>query len=464
MNDQSEQNLSKIEYLRSQLAELERKNQELTKQIRVNEALFHNVLDALPINIFLEDPEGHTIYANKQACESNGLKREDLIGKTVFDFFPPSIAKLNREYDLEVWKQRKLITKEILAGFKGNEHHMFTGKSIIHNHEADEDFLIGFGLDITDRVKAEELLRESEEKFRTVIEQAVDSFFLIDIDGMISDVNPTSCEVLSYEKDELLSMNINMIFSCLPEKLHDLHPDSKDSSSANFEDILIDKNNNRIPVDINIRQIHVGKTLKYFALCRDIRDKKRVEEQIRHMAYHDALTGLPNRWYIQSYFQQYLSYKDSIPASLGLILLDLDYFKVINDTLGHDVGDLLLKEVSKRLRHATEHPETVLARFGGDEFIVLIPHISDQAEMLLICEKILAQMVETFTINGHQCNISASMGISFYPKDGEDLHTLIKNADLAMYGSKDQGRSCISLFHPTMQKHEIKRAEINTLI
>ncbi len=84
--------------------------------------------------------------------------------------------------------------------------------------------------------------------------------------------------------------------------------------------------------------------------------------------------------------------------------------------------------------------------------------------MLVICEKILEQLVETFTINGHKCNISGSMGISFYPKDGEDLHTLIKNADLAMYGSKDQGRGCISLFHPTMKKHEINAAEFNKLI
>lgn len=446
------------------MAELKRKNEELSKQIRVNESLYLSILDALPINIFLEDRAGRTIYANKQTCESNGIELKDLIGKTVFDFFPPPIAKMNRAYDLEVWKGRKLITKEILAGFQGEKHHMFTGKSIIHNQESNEDILMGFGLDITDRVRAEELLRESEEKFRSVIEQAVDSFFLINTDGMFTDVNPTSCEVLGYSKEELLSKNINLIFSTLPSRLRDLHPNSKDSSSANFEDMMIDKNQNRVPIDVNIRLIHIGEQQMYFALCRDIRERKRAEEQIKHMAYHDALTGLPNRWYLQSYLEQYLSFKDRIPANLGLILLDLDYFKVINDSLGHDAGDILLKEVSKRLRNATAHRETVLARFGGDEFIILVPHISMEEEILVICEKVMTQMVEDFYIHEHKCNISASMGISFYPKDGGDLHSLMKNADLAMYGSKDQGRGCYSVFDPSMKQQAIERMDMENLL
>ena len=463
MTDSCKQHIKEIKELRSQITQLKSKNDDLSKQIRVNESLYLGVLDALPINIFLEDPKGYTIFANKEACQANGINLENLIGKTVFDFFPPPIAKMNRAYDLEVWAKRDLITREILAGFKGQEHHMFTGKTIIHIDESNEDFLLGFALDITDRVRAEELLRENEEKYRSVIEQAADCFFLIGTDGLFADINATACEVLHYSKDELLSMSTDMVFSNLPLQIKLLNNDTIENSSANFEDYLIGKNI-EIPVDINIRLITIGEKQMYFALCRDIRDKKRAEAQIKHMAYHDALTDLPNRWFIQSYIQEYISDEDRNKSMLGFILLDLDYFKVINDSMGHDAGDLLLKEVSLRLQMATENKDTVLARVGGDEFILLVPQLSSEEEISTICEKIIQVLAQSFFIHGQKVNISASIGVSLYPKDGEDLTTLIKNADLAMYGSKDKGRSCYSLFNPIMKNQANQRLDLEVLL
>ncbi|WP_342042173.1 sensor domain-containing protein [Bacillus sp. OTU2372] len=464
MNVQSIQQAIELEKLRSQVAELERQNQKLSKQIRVNESLYLSILDALPINIFLEDPEGRTIYANKQVCLSNGVSLDKIVGKTIFDYFPLEIAKLNRAYDLEVWKKRQLITREFPSGYKGEEHHMFSGKTIIHIDESDEDFLLGFALEITDRVRAENRLKESEEKFRSLTEQAADSFFLIGTDGMFTEVNPTACEVLNFSKEELLRMSTEMVFSKLPEKIKHLKIDSKEQASSNFEDLMTGKDDTQIPVDINIRLIHIGENQMYFALCRDIRDKKRAEAQIKHMAFHDALTDLPNRWAIQSIIEEHITQKNVSSSILGFILLDLDYFKVVNDSLGHEAGDLLLKEVSKRLQAATDHREVKLARFGGDEFIILIPQLSSEKEITEICDRIMEVMAAPFLIKGQKLNISTSMGISFYPKDGTDLNSLIKNADLAMYGSKELGRSCYSLYHPDMKHHANKRMDLEILL
>ncbi|MEH7545347.1 sensor domain-containing protein [Neobacillus vireti] len=464
MNVQSIQQAIELEKLRSQVAELERQNQKLSKQIRVNESLYLSILDALPINIFLEDPEGRTIYANKQVCLSNGVSLDKIVGKTIFDYFPLEIAKLNRAYDLEVWKKRQLITREFPSGYKGEEHHMFSGKTIIHIDESDEDFLLGFALEITDRVRAENRLKESEEKFRSLTEQAADSFFLIGTDGMFTEVNPTACEVLNFSKEELLRMSTEMVFSKLPEKIKHLKIDSKEQASSNFEDLMTGKDDTQIPVDINIRLIHIGENQMYFALCRDIRDKKRAEAQIKHMAFHDALTDLPNRWAIQSIIEEHITQKNVSYSILGFILLDLDYFKVVNDSLGHEAGDLLLKEVSKRLQAATDHREVKLARFGGDEFIILIPQLSSEKEITEICDRIMEVMAAPFLIKGQKLNISTSMGISFYPKDGTDLNSLIKNADLAMYGSKELGRSCYSLYHPDMKHHANKRMDLEILL
>jgi len=464
MNVQSHQQAIEIEKLRSQIAELKQQNQELSKQIRVNHSLYQSILDALPINIFLEDPDGRTIYANKQVCISNGVSLNEIVGKTIFDYFPREIAELNRAYDLEVWEKKQLITKEFLSGYKGEEHHMFSGKTIIHVSESDEEFLLGFALEITDRVRAENRLKESEEKFRSLIEQAGDSFFLIGTDGMFSEINPTACEVLNYTKEELLAMKTEMVFSKLPEKIKHLKIDSNGDASDNFEDLMIGKNETQVPVDINIRLINIGKKEMYFALCRDIRDKKRAEAQIKHMAFHDALTGLPNRWAIQSFLEEQISKRTVSSAMLGFILLDLDYFKVVNDSLGHEAGDLLLKEVSTRLQAATENREVKMARFGGDEFIILIPGLSSEDEIRLICDRIMEVMADPYLIKGQKLNISTSMGISFYPKDGTDIDSLIKSADLAMYGSKEQGRSCYSLYHPAMKHHANKRMDLEILL
>lgn len=464
MNVQSNQQAIELEKLRSQVAELEQQNQELSKQIRVNESLYLSILDALPINIFLEDPEGRTIYANKQVCLSNGVSLDKIVGKTIFDYFPLEIAKLNRAYDLEVWKKRQLITREFPSGYKGEEHHMFSGKTIIHIDESEEDFLLGFALEITDRVRAENRLKESEEKFRSLTEQAADSFFLIGTDGMFTEVNPTACEVLNFSKEELLRMSTEMVFSKLPEKIKHLKIDSKEKASSNFEDLMTGKDHTQIPVDINIRLIHIGENQMYFALCRDIRDKKRAEAQIKHMAFHDALTDLPNRWAIQSILEENITQKNVPSSILGFILLDLDYFKVVNDSLGHEAGDLLLKEVSKRLQAATDHREVKLARFGGDEFIILVPQLSSEKEITEICDRIMEVMAAPFLIKGQKLNISTSMGISFYPKDGTDLNSLIKNADLAMYGSKELGRNCYSLYHPDMKHHANKRMDLEILL
>ncbi|MEH7072523.1 putative bifunctional diguanylate cyclase/phosphodiesterase [Neobacillus drentensis] len=334
---QHSQKTDDIEILKSRIAELEKREQELSKELRLNSSLHSMVLDALPINVFLEDPEGRTIFANKQACELNGMKLEELVGKTVFDFFPEHIAQVNRKIDLEVWRKRSMITSEALAGFQGKEYYMYSGKTIIQLPESEEEFLLGFSLDIT--------------------------------------------------------------------------------------------------------------------------ELKRAEKRIAHMAYHDALTGLPNRWFIKSYLEKYQLIHENAKPLLGLFLLDLDHFKVINDSLGHQAGDVLLQSVAERLKAALGE-ETILARFGGDEFIILVPNLRNAEKACELCRQLLMVMSEPFTVYNQKFNISPSVGISLYPQHGEDINTLIKNADLAMYHSKEKGRNCYSLFTPNMKVHAMVRMDM----
>lgn len=336
--NQHSQNGQSLEELQLRIDELEKREVELQKQLRLHTSLHSRVLDALPINVFLEDPEGRTIFANKQACLANGLSLDELVGKTVFDFFPQHIAQLNREIDLEVWEERRLITREAKVGFQGKESIMFSGKTIIELPESGKDFLLGFGLDITDLKKA--------------------------------------------------------------------------------------------------------------------------EKKIEHMAYHDALTGLPNRWFIKAYLEKYLhDFPMGNNQILGVVLLDLDHFKVINDSLGHQAGDALLQAVAERLRD-TVGKENILARFGGDEFVLIIPNVSSIDMVNELCDFILDVMKEPFWINKQRFTISPSIGICLHPEHGSDMNNLIKNADLAMYHSKEKGRNCYSLFVPNMKVHAMVRMDM----
>ncbi|WP_419954016.1 diguanylate cyclase domain-containing protein [Neobacillus niacini] len=335
LHDSHMHNESELKKLRRKVEELEAREKQLIKSLRLNHSLHSKILDALPINVFLEDSEGRTIFANKQTCNAHGVKAEELVGKTVFDFFPHDIAERQREIDLEVWKKRTLQTNEVALEFQGKKGYMHTGKTIIHLEESNEDYLLGFGVDIT--------------------------------------------------------------------------------------------------------------------------DLKHAEEKISHMAYHDPLTGLPNRWFIKSCFKN-PDTNDSLLMK-GVLLLDLDHFKLINDSLGHEAGDLLLISVATRLREVIRD-DNVLARLGGDEFIILLPHLLSENEAYDVSDEIIKGMKEPFNIYGQNFMISPSIGISLHPMHGEDLETLIKNADLAMYHSKERGRNGYSLFTPEMRESAIIRMNV----
>jgi diguanylate cyclase (GGDEF)-like protein/PAS domain S-box-containing protein len=451
-----------LDKLRLRLEDLENNQDEFLEKLKRNESLNLKILDALPINIFLEDREGRTIFANKQACKCNGMKLENLVGKTVYDFFPLYIANQMRTDDLEVWQQKELITKESIVGFQNQESYMYTGKTIIHSDESNEEFLLGFGLDITDRVKTEKLLRDSEEKFRNLIDQAADCFFLIDKNGLIMDVNPMSCEILGYKKEEILHLNVVYLFSFLYKKIIKMNKWLDKRNTNHFEDFIKKQDGTTIPVDINVRLITISDRQMYLALCRDISEKKKAEAKIQHMAFHDALTGLPNRWYLQTYMKEYIRSAEGIQGSFNVLLLDLDHFKVINDSLGHQAGDILLQEVANRLRKMLKNNYT-LSRLGGDEFILIVPDtFQDQAQS--ISNQVMRIMEQPFYIQKQKINITTSIGISTYPKDGEDINTLIKNADIAMYRSKERGRNCFLAFDTSMKEHAQDRMEMEILL
>lgn len=183
-----------------------------------------------------------------------------------------------------------------------------------------------------------------------------------------------------------------------------------------------------------------GRPIKMLGTVQDITERRAAEEQIQFLAYHDALTRLPNRLLIRDHFELAVATADRTHARVALLFLDLDGFKTINDSLGHDFGDATLKHVAGKLRESLRDTDT-LSRQGGDEFLIVLPGVGDTDSISVIADKILGKVAEPFTIHGHALTLSASMGIAIYPGDGNDFDTLLKKADTAMYHAKEAGRN-----------------------
>lgn len=188
-----------------------------------------------------------------------------------------------------------------------------------------------------------------------------------------------------------------------------------------------------------------GTPLRMIGTHADITERKNMEERMRHAAHFDPLTELPNRTLITDRLQQSVIKARRDKTHMAVMFLDLDKFKPVNDTLGHDIGDLLLKQVAKRLQASVRASDTV-ARLGGDEFIVLLPSVDQQQDAALVANKILTALNQPFNIAGHTINISCSIGVAVYPEHGDDEKLLLINADIAMYHAKKAGRDEYQFF------------------
>ena len=198
---------------------------------------------------------------------------------------------------------------------------------------------------------------------------------------------------------------------------------------------------------LNARQIEreVGKEKIILLAIEDITERKKYEEKIQQMAFHDSLTGLPNRKLFSDRLGIVLAQAKRNKKKVGIVMLDLDNFKDVNDTLGHDVGDTLLKAVAERLSGTLRKSDTV-ARFGGDEFVLIFPDMEVIEEAIQVVQKIIDRFHKPFLIDTHQLVVTTSIGIAVYPNDGMDEEILMKNADIAMYQAKQAGRARYQLY------------------
>lgn len=327
--------------------------------------------------------------------------------------------------------------------------------------------MAGTNVDVTDRKQAEDALRLSEDRLQYAVRgsgagiwdwnAAEDRYYM----------SPRLKQMMGYEDAELPNRREEFLSRIHAEDL----PRVDEALHRHFTE--------RAPYEIEyrlrrrdgshrwIRSVGQavwdadGRVLRFAGSTVDIDAQKRAEEKLAHLAHHDTLTGLPNRNLLRDRLPQLLSRARRNRSSVGVMLIDLDRFKLVNDTLGHTVGDQLLVEVARRLLECTRGGDTV-ARLGGDEFAVLLPDMPDAQKARTVAQKILDRLAAPMLLDGHEVYVNASIGITVFPDDSEDQDTLIRNADVAMYSAKEQGRANYMFFNAEMNRRTAQFLELES--
>jgi diguanylate cyclase (GGDEF)-like protein/PAS domain S-box-containing protein len=276
-------------------------------------------------------------------------------------------------------------------------------------------------------------------------------------EGKIIYTNQADAEMHGYSTEELIGMDAR-IFSPQTNWKPMFQPVRK---RFKRESINIRKDGTTFPVYLmsDVVTNNRGEIIAKITTCEDISDRKRNEETIRNLAFYDSLTGLPNRSLFIDRMLQELAKAKRQRQMMAVIFIDLDRFKVINDTLGHATGDLLLQAVAKQLKESIREGDTV-SRLGGDEFLLLFPDITQVKDVSVIAEKIVHKFSEAFMVNDKELYISASLGISIFPDNSDSTETLIKHADTAMYYAKQQGRNNYQFYSQKIDAYTTKKLEI----
>lgn len=312
-------------------------------------------------------------------------------------------------------------------------------------------------------------IEASEIRYRRLFETSKDGILLVNYDsGEITDANSSAISMLGVSRNELIRRRIwdTSPFQSM-SSYRSIMAALESSAHVRFDDCSLEVSG-RDALDIEFMGTMYEVEGSRILQCniRDITDRKQAEARVHYMALHDALTGLPNRVLLQDRLSQIISMARRQNKRVAVLMLDLDRFKHINDSLGHHIGDRLLEQVSVRLKMCLRESD-IVARLGGDEFVIALPTVNDKSDITAVASKILANLVEPFLIEGHQLEIGGSIGVAQYPLDGDTPQVLIQSADIAMYEAKGQGRGNYWFFTPELNEaaqrrllltHDLRRA------
>ncbi|MBC05911.1 MAG: GGDEF domain-containing protein [Thalassospira sp.] len=407
--------------------------------------------------IMFLDAEGRILEYNRECEWTFGYSWMEAAGQNFFDFLLVEDDRARVRMAVRRLLSGEIIKDEVFS-FKrrDGEVRLLQWNARAHfGEDGDVAGVICIGQDVTEKLSVERALRHAEEKFRGIFENSAEGLFQSIPLGRVHSANPAFASILGYETvDELINKEQDWSF-------HYLNPVSRlritgrllrDGAVHGFETEMRRADGKIIWVEENARLVRddQGRPVLIDGSITDITDRKRSEARIQFLAHHDGLTGLPNRTLFQERLAAAVERSKRERSHFVLMMFDLDNFKDINDTLGHPIGDLLLQGVGERMRVCLRN-EDVVARLGGDEFAVLIHEPGSVEEVTFVAQRLIERVSERFMLDGNEVQASTSVGICMYPQDGRDEKDLLRNADLALYCSKAEGRNRYHFFEPKLQ-------------
>ncbi len=315
------------------------------------------------------------------------------------------------------------------------------------------------GAVVTERRRAEGAIRESEKRYRLLFERNLAGVFRTTLAGSFVECNQATACMFGYDSpEEVMEVPVANLYDAASDREGFLTKLKSEKSVTNHEMKFRRKNGESAWAVLNVSLVDDDSGIASIVegTLVDITERKVAEERVQSLAYYDALTGLPNRILLHDRLSKALATARRQMHKVALLFFDLDRFKIINDSLGHSVGDLLLEDVAERLKSCAREEDTV-ARLGGDEFVIVLTHVNDIPGAAVSAERFMDAMTARFVIQGHSLSIGCSLGISIFPEHGADSETLIKHADAAMYSAKDIGRNNFQFFTADMNAQAVER-------
>jgi diguanylate cyclase (GGDEF)-like protein/PAS domain S-box-containing protein len=426
------------------ITERKAKEKELQKVKERLELIWDSAADA----VFTIDTNADFVSVNKAFTNLLGWSEEELHADKSISIIP-SHFKEDIDEVLNKLKQGEVIPYHTV------QRETKTGEIIdvlaSYSPIFDEGRFIGSVVmykDITEQNKYYKQLQESEEKYRIIAEHSSDLIKIIDLEGIISYASPSHYKVLGKLPSSYLKQSI----------LEITHPDEREKIKDSIQQII----DGWEPISLEIRGINsegkwiwfdtigtpvfdsAGSITKIIFECRDITERKEYEKKLEQMALYDYLTGLPNRVLFTKELKSEMEKITIKNTQTAVMFLDLDDFKKINDTMGHDVGDQLLKQFGKRMKASLRDNDT-LARIGGDEFVILLPGLKEEVDAVTIAKNIIHSLQKHWEIDGNKFHTTSSIGIAFYQK-GLTQHELLKQADIALYQAKEMGKNNYQIY------------------
>ena len=412
-------------------------------EAREQARLFRLLADNVPVLIaYYRASDFQCQFANKAYARTFGTDERAVVGKTFAEVIGnDAAAQIEPRVQQMLHLQQPAAYERELAQPDGSTR--FIDVNLLPHVGEGGDTVGCFVLisDITRHRLAERAVRESEERLAKFLHASAEGI-VFHKDGVITDANPPLCALIGYTLEELRGRPA--LDFVAPDQVPRVTAVMQAGQEISYETAVVDKAGRRIAVEFIVRtMLRNGERLR-MTIVRDIRDRQAAQARIHHLAHHDALTGLPNRMSFMEQLQQHMVAAEAEGTRLALLFIDLDHFKRVNDSLGHLVGDTLLRTVAARIL-ASLRATDVVARFGGDEFMVLLhggPSREQQRDDVdEVARKLLAAIEVPVNAEGRPISVTPSIGVAFFPGDAGTPDELIKNADSAMYLAKSKGRA-----------------------